>query len=178
MYIIPFNANNGNQFGLDVTPVELEFLYTQAKNMESIVELGSWRGRSSHALASGCKGTLWCVDHWKGSLGTVLVKQAEKEDIYSIFLENLKEFTNIIPLKMNTDDALKYFEDGSVDMVFIDAGHNYAEIKNDINNWYPKVKKLICGHDYQKPYPGVIRAVNEQFGKADELVGTIWVKWL
>ena len=40
MYIIPFNANNGNQFGLDVTPVGLEFLYTQAKNMEKYS--GTW----------------------------------------------------------------------------------------------------------------------------------------
>jgi hypothetical protein len=158
-------------------PSEMEFLYNQAKQMDSIVELGSWKGRSTHALASGCKGTVWCVDHWLGSIGDRTKELSESEDIYSEFLKNTKEFKNINVLKMTTNEASQRFTTKSVDMVFIDAGHTYLETLSDINNWYPKAKKLICGHDYDpNNFPEVVRAVTDKFGKPDGVFGTIWFK--
>ena len=155
---------------------ELYFLYSQAKQMETIIELGSWKGKSTHALASGCKGELWCVDHWQGSIGDNSVDLAKQEDIFSIFLDNIKQFKNINILKMSTNEAVKQFEDKSIDMIFIDASHDYAEVKNDITNWYPKAKKLICGHDYQLAFPGVIQAVNEKIDGVEGGWGSIWFK--
>jgi hypothetical protein len=47
--------------------------------------------------------------------------------------------------------------------VYIDANHNYENVKADINAWYPKVKKngLIGGHDYQPELPGLRQAVDK-----------------
>jgi hypothetical protein len=50
------------------------------------------------------------------------------------------------------------------DMVFIDAGHEYEEVRADILAWKPKARKLLCGHDY--PFPQVKRAVHELLGAA------------
>lgn len=46
---------------------ELEWLYTTASEMDSILEIGAWCGRSTFALASGCKGNVFSIDHFNGS---------------------------------------------------------------------------------------------------------------
>ena len=45
-------------------PAELEWLYKAAKRMKSIVEIGSWQGRSTYVLLSGCQGPVMAVDKW------------------------------------------------------------------------------------------------------------------
>jgi predicted O-methyltransferase YrrM len=71
---------------------------------------------------------------------------------------------------MTSVEASKTFEDKSVDFVFIDAGHTYEEVVEDIKSWLPKVKKggFIGGHDYYRDPPGkeqegVHNAVHEFF---------------
>lgn len=155
---------------------EMQFLYTNAKAMKNIVEIGSWKGRSTHALASGCKGSVFAVDHWKGNEENYLSDVAKKEDVYAQFLENTKEFKNIHVLKKDSLEAVEDFKDKSVDMVFIDAGHTYEACKRDIVHWLPKVKILICGHDYSPEFPGVVKAVTEVFGEPDGVAGTVWWK--
>ena len=156
--------------------VELLFLYQQAKKMTSVVEIGCWQGRSTHALASACQGTVYALDHWQGSEGDMSKELIKAEDIYPIFLENTKSLSNIKVIKADANESVKQFEDASIDMVFIDGGHLYADVAKDIKAWLPKTKKLICGHDYSPEFPGVIGAVDETFGKPDGVVGTIWYK--
>ena len=152
--------------------VQLNWLYDTSKEMDSIVEIGSWKGKSTHALLSGCKGTVWAVDHFKGSWADEAHKEARERDIYPDFLENVGRFKNLKVLKMSSKEAAKQFKDKSVDMVFIDGGHTYEEVKQDIEMWLPKAKKLICGHDYQGG--DVSQAVDEKFDKVDNING-IWV---
>jgi predicted O-methyltransferase YrrM len=51
------------------------------------------------------------------------------------------------------------------DMVFIDAGHDYDNALADIKAWWPLVREggILCGHDYQHNFPGVMRAVAKAF---------------
>ena len=51
--------------------------------------------------------------------------------------------------RMTSLEASREFEDRSVDVVFIDAGHDLDEVLNDIELWTPKIKGagLLCGHD-------------------------------
>jgi hypothetical protein len=67
-------------------------------------------------------------------------------------------------IKGNSLEVAKTFEDESLDFVFIDAGHQYEEVKADLNAWFSKVRKggIVSGHDYVKYQDfGVIEAVNE-----------------
>lgn len=65
-----------------------------------------------------------------------------------------------------THEAAALVADGSLDFVFIDAGHSYEAVKTDIADWWPKVRARgwFGGHDYHETKPGVIQAVDEAFG--------------
>jgi hypothetical protein len=90
------------------------------------------------------------------------------EALFLAFKKNVEDcpgkqlLKNII--RENSWDAANKFEDNSIDFLFIDASHLYENVKRDIENWYPKMKKnsTIAGHDYDT---GVQQAVDEFFGK-------------
>ena len=169
--------------GIDgwMTFEELQWLNTMAKNHNSIAELGSWKGRSTHALASSCKGTITAIDTWEGSsdVNDSTNWVAKQEDIFATFKNNTKQFNNIITNRNKGNDAAKNYADKSFDVVFIDAGHTYDEVKDDIKAWLPKAKMILCGHDYlPNTWMGVITAVDEKFGKPDGLAYSIWYKYL
>jgi predicted O-methyltransferase YrrM len=67
--------------------------------------------------------------------------------------------------------------DKSVDFIYIDAGHNYEAVKQDILLWRPKLKSaaIMAGDDYE--WPGLKRAVEEIFPKHDVIAGR-WVTQL
>ena len=182
-----------------MTPAELRWLKSAAASMGSIVEIGCWKGRSTHALASSCKGPVYAVDTWGGSPGELDGAHAEALHgrVYEQFVENLSDCNNVIIMREDsvtasqhfgyspkrvscfTDDGMYHEEDfdGSIDMVFIDASHEYEDVKADIEAWRPKARRLICGHDYN--WPGVKRAVDEAFGgRATIAEGSIWQVWL
>ena len=50
------------------------------------------------------------------------------------------------------------FEGRSVDFVYIDAGHDEADIRQDINDWLPKLKHggWLAGHDYRYDVKAVV----------------------
>lgn len=141
------------------------------------VEVGCWKGKSSAYLAveiinSGKNITLYCVDSWNGPIEDTNNSLIATDQIYHIFLENTKDLRSVIvPIRADSLLASTKFEDESLDMVFIDAGHEYEHVKNDIRAWYPKVKSggIIAGHDYNTAWPGVIKAVNEFFSNQSVL---------
>jgi hypothetical protein len=158
-----------------MNPDELLWLYRTAKNMTNVVEIGSWKGKSTHALCSGCKGQVFSVDHFQGTLHEATWKPAHEQDIYPIFLSNVGHFGNLTSIKSSSLEAAPKFEDASIDMVFIDGGHGYEEVLGDIEAWFPKCRRMICGHDYG--WTGVKKAVEELIGRVDT-IGSIWYKWL
>lgn len=180
---MPTFAFPKNQFHPAQIPAMHRLLdLTQAKK---VVEVGSWLGESTSIIAEHIKpGKVYSVDWFKGNPGTALEKTAELVDIYSIFDKNLKELNlrqYIHPLIMESIEASRFFKDESVDMVFIDACHDYESIRNDIYAWLPKVRSggIICGHDcedkhwdeeyihqdvHNHKHHGVIKAVTEAFG--------------
>lgn len=162
--------------GIDgwMTPQELNWLYKTSKLHSLIVEVGSWKGRSTHALLNGNEGTVTAIDTWQGSSDPK--DGTHGKDTYDEFITNCGAFPNLKVVRKASVEAAKEFEDGSIDMVFIDAGHTYEEVKADIEAWLPKTKVLICGHDYSDAWTGVMQAVDEAFGKPDGVEGTIWWK--
>jgi len=66
---------------------------------------------------------------------------------------------------MTSLEAAREVADGSLDLVFIDAAHDYENVLADIRAWWPKVREggMVCGHDFQHRFPGVHRAVADCF---------------
>lgn len=159
---------------------ELQWLYKTAKKHTNIVEVGSWKGKSTHALLTGqIIGTVTAIDTWQGSkdIQDMTNALAKQEDVYKTFRKNVGYFENLKIIRKSSVEAAKDFQDGSIDFLFIDAGHTKEEVKEDAKVWLPKMKPngLISGHDYQPDvWMGVCEAVDEIFGKPDGVCDSIW----
>ncbi len=138
------------------------------------VEVGSWKGMSSAYMAveianSGKEIEFYCVDHWLGSQEhhdpSSHAYEPEIHNLYEIFVNNMNPVKDYYtPLRMSSLEASKQFEDKSLDFVFIDAAHDYENVKKDILAWTPKLKDggILSGHDIN--YGPVAKAVDEVIG--------------
>lgn len=139
------------------------------------VELGTYCGRSYayllvEILNSGKKIEALSVDFWKHNHCTF-------GDAYIKFRDN-----GVTPwfIEFDTAHAAGLYDNETVDFVFIDADHSYEGVMRDIKAWWPKVKSggTFAGHDYEKGWPGVVKAVNEfakSVGLTFTVLGTSWV---
>lgn len=147
-------------------------------NNAHIVEIGAYKGCSTAYLAveainSNKNIKIDVIDSWNGDDGSGRLPWSDytncSGDIFEIFKENLKPVWNSInPIKSLSGDAVKLYQDKSLDFVFIDGSHSYEGVKQDIENWLPKMKDhaIFAGHDYNPvSWPGVIQAVHETFDK-------------
>lgn len=137
-----------------------------------LVEVGSWTGFSASIIAQKARAHrshLWCVDHWKGSVNTMLSTLAKDNDVYKIFEQNIRRvglWEYITPMVMDSKTANEKFKDASIDFLFLDADHRYQQFKEDLDIWLPKMKQggIICGHDcecyYSKSSPEVKELIN------------------
>jgi len=91
----------------------------------------------------------------------------KRQDPYSLEAveELLKKFKDKIYLiKGNSNQILKKIDMSKIDYVFLDGGHDYETVKNDLNNCIEVVKNsgtILCD-DYDLSYaPGVRKAIDE-----------------
>lgn len=161
----------------------VEFCKKTAKiPISLVVEIGSYVGDSTRIFATNFDQVV-AIDPWdtsgKNKTDGDTIYESFSPAIEKQFDELIKDFPNIKKMKMTGDLAIEHFEDESIDMVYIDALHTYEDVKNDIEKWFLKVKigGIVAGHDYQKIFPGVIKAVEEFFGKKPDFLGedTSWV---
>ena len=128
-----------------------------------MVEIGSFAGVSSELFALHCK-ELYCVDLWDPYWE---ITDKQRIEFAEFSFDNMsKNYENIHKVKKSSVEASKDFKDGSLDLVYIDAAHDYESVKQDILTWLPKIKKggFIAGHDYRyDPNIGVYNAVNDIF---------------
>lgn len=170
-------------------PSELSWLSRTASQMDTVVEIGSWKGKSTYAICSGTVGNVYAVDRWnwrqtsedsRGKQYQMVPAEENPPDVYDDFVRNVvNRFPNVLAVRKDSVEAAKTLPDA--DMVFIDGGHDYEQVKADIQAWLPKTKRIICGHDYSLEDPGhagVVRAVNELLGPAVQVKPgtTIWYK--
>lgn len=155
---------------------ELGWLYAKAFEMDSVVEIGSWKGRSAYVLLSICKGPVFCVDHFQGSPSENepggCHHEALSVDIKAEFLRHCGHFKNLRLTHMYSKSAASVIPDRSVDMVFIDGEHTVMAALKDLELWKPKAKKLFCGHD--RTMPGVADALSHSGLNFKEGAGSIW----
>jgi len=142
----------------------------KAEGQKHVVEVGSWKGQSAAYMAveilnSGKPIKFDCVDTWLGSLN----EEAHRSDsaiinntLYDEFVNNMKPVEGFYTaVRLASTEAAKLYEDASLDLVLIDANHEYDYVKEDILAWLPKVKPggILAGHDWG--WEGIVRAVNE-----------------
>jgi len=117
-----------------------------------IVELGTQYGVSYCAFCQAVKtlnieARCYAVDTWQGDFHTG--KYGHE------ILNNLKKYHDPLYdtfsrlIQSTFDDALKNFEDGTIDLLHIDGLHTYDAVKNDFTNWLPKLSErgVMLFHD-------------------------------
>jgi MMP 1-O-methyltransferase len=174
--------------GIDgwLTEDEGELLFNLAKRCTgsgAIVEVGSWKGKSTIWLGKGSlvgsKVKVWAVDPHTGSgehhryLGSVWTFDDFKRNINTAGLNGV-----VAPLVARSADAAGNFPE-PIELVFIDGAHDYASVKADFELWFPKVIEggIVAFHDttfWDGPRRIVLETLcaSRQFGGV-RLVGSI-----
>ena len=100
-------------------------------------------------------------------LKNIYYKFIIRSDPYNIKSVNklLRKFEkNITLIKGNSNDVLKQINLDEIDYVFLDGGHKYETVRNDLKNLTQVVNKkgtILCD-DYNLTYaPGVKKAIDE-----------------
>lgn len=159
----------------------LQDLINNIPTKGTMIEIGTFTGES----------TVIFGDHFEKVIGIdPMLQDYDVQDptskfnfneVLDMFNDRVKDYKNISLVQKTSDDAVLDFTDESFDFIYIDGIHQYENVKQDIINYLPKVKKggVIGGHDYGPHWPGVKVAVDEMFGQPDKVFkDTSWIKFL
>ncbi|NCA16964.1 MAG: class I SAM-dependent methyltransferase [Betaproteobacteria bacterium] len=165
--------------------------------MKRIVEVGSWAGRSAIIMAKHMETNyikdplhdfvrIACVDTWRGNRGDSGCDAVKDPDeAYKTFMRNTAKW-RLDPVKIigypsdsitasktlgwtNLDDWQRHGR--IVDLVYIDAEHDYYSVVADIKAWLDVKPRFIGGHDYGME--SVRKAVSD-CGLVPEVCGNVW----
>lgn len=141
---------------------EAAFLYRQARRKGHMVEIGCLFGRSTSVLvraASVFAAHLTTIDPFFKTPNTKTDASPE------LWRKNLQDQGLTPPdlLQMTSHEAAKLYKN-EISFLFIDGGHNYETVRQDIEDWVPMVREtgVVAFHDMFAPHiDGVTKAVSE-----------------
>lgn len=121
-----------------------------------MVEVGSFEGVST-LLFSQFVDTVYsvdCYDYKVPDTGRIPEHDLSFQIAEKMFVERTKDVKNIIKIKKKSMEAVKDFQDRSLDAVYIDGEHDEESVREDIREWRKKIKfgGYLMGHDYYLPY--------------------------
>lgn len=149
-----------------LNPYEARLLHDLAAAVPTggtIVELGSFRGKSTVALAWGAKlsgATVWAIDpHESYHQGEVNFGPEDN----SAFLQNIvrMEVHDVVRVINLSSSEVAAIWNQPIDLLFLDANHDYEQVKLDFLNWAHHVRGAVAMHDTGGLWPGVTRFVDE-----------------
>ena len=134
-----------------------------------ILEISSWKGRSTILLTRGCvygdssrtfEPEVYAVDTFEHTDAQTDFGMSTFDD----FKSNIKRAgvsKYIIPLIGRSEEVVKDLNK-PIEILFIDGSHDYKSVLMDIDNWCPKLIKRgwVAFHD--SDYKGVIKAFKER----------------
>lgn len=134
----------------------------------TVVEIGSWKGRSTIALSLGLvqrgpdSGTVHAIDPHTGSREHR--EQLGEVDTFAEFERNLERAgvrDRVEPIRALSHEAAGRFAPGSIDVLFVDGSHEYADVKRDIADWMPLLADRASVGFNDPWWPSVFRALQE-----------------
>ena len=138
----------------------------------SMIEVGSYTGESAKVfISSPLVKNLLCVDTWVGGYDNGdPISNSEYWAVELIF-DKIVERSNgkISKFKGTLQQLITQGQKPSPDLIYLDANHIYEVTKQDIKSALELHPKIIAGHDYGMHQQGVIKAVDELFGRPDVL---------
>jgi len=165
-----------------LTHAEADRLYQLARDCTPqdqpvVVEIGSWKGKSSIMLAAGLMGKnrpqLFCVDSFQGDEDPgyqekyyAELMQRDPRDMEEIFKANIRScgLDHIAsPLRGYSFERSRGWK-LPIDLLFIDGNHEYRAVLRDFAEWgaFLKVGAVVAFHDCCKEFEGPRRVVQEK----------------
>lgn len=180
----------------------LSQLHSKLQRPLVVIEVGSWKGLSTHTIAKVAKKAnipvdIIAVDTWLGApefwtwgmndptRGGSLRRKAGYPLVYYLFLKNMLDNGHqdvISPLPLPSAQAYDVLRHYNIvgDMIYIDGAHEYDAVKQDISNYWNILQSggIMLGDDYVDGWPGVKKAVDElsaEKGVSKKVHGVVWV---
>jgi hypothetical protein len=133
------------QFGYDLVA---------AIQPKTLVELGTQSGMSYFTFCQSVQehdlGTLcYAVDTWEGEQHTGAYDESVWESVSQVNRLSYPGFSYL--MRMYFHEALSHFDDESVDLLHIDGLHTYDAVREDFEDWQPKVAPggIVLFHDIE-----------------------------
>ncbi len=151
----------------------------------TIVEIGVWKGRSVIHMSKKAKSMkldcaviavdtwLGSAEHWVNSKYPGDLKASfGQPNIYKTFLQNIvsEGLTDIVlPIPLDSTNAANVLRAKKIqiDLLHIDAGHDFRSVTNDLTSWWPLLRPggILVGDDYSDKWPEVVEAFDSFFGE-------------
>ena len=141
----------------------------------AVVEVGSYKGRSTTALASGVNPGIpvYAVDPHTGC--RVEVEQGMWVDTWQEFIENLKRTgsTAVIPVRETSVAAARTYHGPPVELLFIDGWHSTDAVIADYKSWKPHLTRdpIVVFDDMW--HPDVVQGIDALVDQLPPQVGTV-----
>ena len=135
-------------------------------NAQTIVEAGSWKGKSAITLMQAASPTtrLYCIDTWLGSYEHLTNPSPDYHfprdqhggsALYLLFLKNIKQagyHERVTPIQATSRCGFKVLKAHGIvpDLVFIDGSHEFDVVLQDIHDGWNIVRSggIVFGDDY------------------------------
>lgn len=147
-----------------------------------MAEVGSWLGNGStqvflEELRPHAESSVLCVDTWQGNPNVQRHQDiVSRYDVFGTFRANVEKSRS--PVKLHalvspSHAAARFLADAVFDLVFIDADHSYAAVRDDVAAWRSKVRPggLLCGHDCEARVTPALEARFRAHRDADTIPG-------
>lgn len=148
--------------------------FLQKYGIQSICEIGVFESQNFRRLLAGHPKIIVGIDSWTrdGNIGhNDSDYTQERMDAQCEYFKTLMlQFPSVRLYREYSYEAVKHFPDEYFDLIYIDGDHSYDGVRQDLEDWWPKVKKgrFFTGDDYSYSHApvtglkfGVIPAVNE-----------------
>lgn len=132
---------------------QAEFLYPFACKAKRVFEIGTYVGRSTlfWALCNSEAEIITCDNVSGDPMGNI-------PSGTSIDLNIVKQ-GNILAIHEHSHALVDRFN-LPIDLLFLDGGHDFQSLCQDIDDWIPKTKGIVVCHDYMDVWPTVKQAVD------------------
>ncbi|WP_457580271.1 class I SAM-dependent methyltransferase [Ensifer canadensis] len=135
-----------------VEHVPFAFWITEAHRPRTIVELGTHFGMSYFAFCQavdrlGLDTRCFAIDTWKGDEHAGFYGEAVFKQVSAHNSSNYSSFSRLV--RSTFKEALPHFIDGSIDLLHIDGHHSLESVKQDLEDWLPKLsdRAIVLFHD-------------------------------
>lgn len=180
----------------DAHPVFVDLI--NISNPGLIIEVGSWLGTSALSMCRHLKNIkssakIICVDTWlmspehmtPGNVGNddyqMYQRNGYPENFYYQFLYNMRANKCddiVLPIRNTSVNVAKWLIEHNIkaDLIYLDASHEYEEVKNDINLYMQILSDdgILFGDDFCG-FEGVRQAVNECVKDYKMITKAFWV---